>query len=228
MATKSSKSASVFAPKSGKVVAPATVSVSLLATYGASIDSYRDLQVLTIAQTFEIELGFIRQAVDSGLSQNDIKATLKAGQEKAKADGYKVLPNLGVGKVQVWSKALYLYDTVEEVQALDLPALLNLAWNAQRLPEGFKLADKSLGEIEDAIPPRKETAPKAGKTDKPAIATSRAKTPTLTQLAEIVDTVMEGLPEDLTTLTEFDLTAIVRIGRKFAGLNRSLKVKISA
>ena len=215
MSTKSVTVVSNSAPVVGKVNA------SLLATYGASIESYASLRAETIMQTVALEIDFMRASVASGLSVRDQQATLRAGQEKAKEAGYKVLPDLGVGKVQVWESALYLIDNAIIPSDTDFADLLNLAWNSKRLPEGFDMADKSLEEIESAIPPREVK----GNPDKPAVSRKKTTTravPTLSELAQLVEQVVEGLPADLGSLSEFDLVAIAKIAKHFASLSRKV------
>lgn len=198
-----------------------SVNSTLLASYGKAIEDVHEVKLMTIAQTEDIEIAFMREGVASGLSVRDLQATLKAGQDKAKANGYKVLPDLGVGKVSAWTKALALLDNLGEQEEINLPRLLNVAWNSSRLPEGYKPEGKTLDEIESDIPARKDT----NKGDKPHTdrkGKNRA-VPTLTQLAEIVEQVAESLPEDLSTLSEFDIVAIAKIAQKFASIQRAVK-----
>ena len=201
-----------------------TVSAPLLASYGAGVEQAKEWRTQLISEVYAIEIGFMREAVASGLSVRDLQATLKAGQVEAKSHDLAVLPDLGVGKVQTWTTALALYDTVDGAPSLDLPDLLNVAWNASRLPQGFNFADKTIEEVIASIPARKESG-KAGEGEKAKAPrkTSTRAIASLTELAKVVQDIVEKLPADLSTLSDFDIVAIVSIAKTFSSLQRSIK-----
>ena len=218
--------------------APATGKVDngLLSHYGESVQYVSLIRGEADAQIVALEIAFMREAVAKKLSTRDLQATIRAGVETAEAEakaqavaGVKVtikpLPHLGVGKVRSWKMALEIIDTVVGSSALELSEILNLAWNTQRLPEEFEVSGKSLEEVESAIPPREVK----GNPDKPAVSrksTTRA-VPTLSELAQLVEQVVEGLPADLDSLSEFDLVAIAKIAKHFASLSRKVS-KVAA
>ena len=226
MSTKSVTVVSDSAPATGKV------DNELLSHYGESVQYVSLIRGEADAQIVTLEIAFMREAVAKKLSTRDLQATIRAGVETAEAEakaqavaGVKVtikpLPHLGVGKVRSWKMALAIIDTVVGSSALELSEILNLAWNTQRLPEEFEVSGKSIEEVESAIPPREVK----GNPDKPAVSRKKTTTravPTLSELAQLVEEVVEGLPADLGTLSEFDLVAIAKIAKHFASLSRKV------
>ena len=210
-------------------VTPAgNVSAPLLATYGDSVSAYKALGEETIMRTVEIEIAFMRASVASGLSVRDQQATLKAGQEKAKnaknADGvsmgFKVLPDLGVGKVQVWAKALEIIDGAEIAPDTDFREVLNLAWNARRLPEGYKIEGKSLETIKADIPP--VTAGKAEGNKAPRKATSRASL-TISQITAFIESFIESLPDNVADIDDVTVIEIAKLAKSVSRLSKAVK-----
>lgn len=196
------------------------VSAPLLATYGDSVSAYKALGEETIMKTVEIQIAFMRASVASGLSVRDQQATLKAGQEKAKTTGFKVLPDLGVGKVQVWAKALEIIDGAEIAPDTDFKEVLNLAWNARRLPEGYKIEGKSLETIKADIPP--VTGGKAEGNKAPRTATTRAKL-TISQITAFIESFIESLPENVADIDDVTVIEIAKLAKSVSRLSKAVK-----
>lgn len=199
------------------IVAPAKVegkvNDSLLVDYQNHV-----IEVGTSEQ--EAEIAYMRESVASGLSVRDQEDTLKAGQEWARANGKRVLPSLTSGKVQVFAQALTILDTASGSDMLTVKELLNLAWNARRLPEGFEIEGATVEGIADSIPAREVK----GNSDKPKVERKSTRAiPTLPQLVEIVEQVKESLPEDPKDLSELDVLAVAKIAKSFAELSRWIK-----
>lgn len=194
------------------------IDADLLADYAGSVDQYDALLGETISATVAIEIEYMRASVGSGLSQLDQIATLKAGKEQAKQADRKVLPDLGTGKVQVWAVALDILDTVVGADSMDIPALLNLAWNSQRAPEGSVSQGQTVEGLEAVIPAREPSKGNKTGTRKPKGNTL----PTLEQLADIVEATAENMPEDLSELSDGDVKALVKMAKRFGAWSRAL------
>ena len=204
------------------------VNEAVFNSYNQSVYALAEVNAVTISQVKEIELSFIREAVASDLSVRDLQATLKAGKESAEAEGYEVLPHLGVGKVQVWARALAIYDTVEGAQDLPLltpkdkkvVGLLDLAWNSQRLADTYEIEGKTVEQVKADTPP--VTAGKAEGNKAPRKATSRANL-TISQITAFIESFIESLPDNVADIDDVTVIEIAKLAKSVSRLSKAVK-----